>query len=647
MSIASKTLSIPALVTRAAVGSVNAEKRTADLIFTTGAKVLRRDWEIGPFLEELSLDPKHVRMDRLNNGAPFLADHNGSSVAGVIGVVESARISGGKGLATVRFAAAGISPEADRVFDLVRDRVVQNVSVGYRVHQLEKVEGGDGAIPTYRAIDWEPHEVSAVAIGADDGAGFRGATAHTNPCLFTTRSTLESDAMKTTDAEIAVKNERERVSAIRSAVKAGNLGDEIVTRMIDDGTTADAARAFVLENMVAREVPIDGHSGIGRGEDESEKFARGAIAWLGEKSGTGVFERAARAGVKGFESVSTGGDRFRGMRLLEVAAACLEHRGVRTRGLTSTRIAELALSQRSGGGYATPSDFPILFENMLGKELMGAYATTPDTWSKFCRVENVTDFRDAGRFRAGSLASLPVVPADAEYQNAVIPDGAKITIQTETRGNIIAIGRQAIVNDDLGALANLAAAHGRAAKMSIEKAVYALIAENSGLGPTMSDTNPFFHSSRSNVGAAGALSVATIDADRVVMAAQLDVGGNDILDLRPAVLLVPSALGGAARVLNASAFDHDSTKLNKPNAVANLFREVVDSARLTASATRRYLFADPAIAAAFAVVFLDGVQGPTLTSQEGFRRDGIELKARIDFKACPMDPKGSVTNAGT
>ena len=115
------------LSTRAEVGTINAEKRTVDLDWTTGAAVLRSSWLDGPFYEELSLDPKHVRMGRLNNGAPFLANHDGGDVAATLGVVESARLEGNKGTATVRFAAEGIDPEADKVFRKISDKIIRNV----------------------------------------------------------------------------------------------------------------------------------------------------------------------------------------------------------------------------------------------------------------------------------------------------------------------------------------------------------------------------------------------------------------------------------------------------------------------------------------------------------------------------------------
>jgi hypothetical protein len=115
MTIKTEKRAVPPLDMRAAVSSINAEKRTFEVMWSTGAKVLRSSWFDGPFFEELSMDPTHVRMARLSSGtAPLLADHDGRSVSETLGVIESSRIENGKGYATVRMAAEGIDPEDGR-----------------------------------------------------------------------------------------------------------------------------------------------------------------------------------------------------------------------------------------------------------------------------------------------------------------------------------------------------------------------------------------------------------------------------------------------------------------------------------------------------------------------------------------------------
>jgi phage head maturation protease len=669
MVVKTQTRNVGPLSTRAAVGSVDVAKRTVDVVWTTGSRVLRNSFWDGPFFEELGLDPSNVRMGRLTSGtAPFLADHDGSSVASTLGVIESARLEKGQGIATVRFAAEGIDPAADMVFKKIADGVVRNVSVGYRTFKLEKVEGGDGNTPVFRATDWEPYEVSAVAMGADPSAGFRSETS-LNECEFPTRGmpqtqketqmteeelkrAAEAEAKRAAELksaqEAAVAQERERVLAIRSACAAGKLDASFADKLVADGTTADKARVLVLDAVATRNeqhVTEPAHISVSavKGGDERDKFVRGVSAWAFEKSGNGLVEQAVKRGVKGFEDTEINGGQFRGMTLEHIARACLTRSGVAHANIYDRkRLFDLALTARAG---AATSDFAVLFENVMYKSMRAAYAVQQDTWRRFCGTDTVQDFKESHRFLNGSFGTLPVVGENAEYQNIAVPDGSKLSISTETRGGIIGLSRQAMINDDMGALLDVAVRFGRTAGRSIEKAVYDLLALNSGLGPDLADTDPFFdNAARGNVSTGAALSVAALDADRLQMRQQIDADQNDYLDLMPSILLVSPSLESAAKILNESSYDHTSSAASdKPNVVKGMFADIVSSPRL--SGTRRYLFT--ASKEALKVVFLEGSgEGPTMESQDGFRVDGTEWKARIDFKVNTFDPKHALTNAG-
>lgn len=178
-----RTIDLGPLSIRAALGSVNQADRSAELVFSTGAAVERVDWAGKRYREVLSLDPKHVRLDRLNSGAPLLDAHQAGSLEAVLGVVESgsARIVNGQALARVRFSKrASVEP----VWQDVRDKVLRNVSIGYRVHRFEETPSKDGQIPTRTAVDWEPYEVSLVPMGADAGAQVRQGAVAPNPCVI-------------------------------------------------------------------------------------------------------------------------------------------------------------------------------------------------------------------------------------------------------------------------------------------------------------------------------------------------------------------------------------------------------------------------------------------------------------------------------
>ena len=415
--------------------------------------------------------------------------------------------------------------------------------------------------------------------------------------------------------------EREGVSALQTEILA------------DPGITVEQAQSRVLAHLgkdVKPANPQGSHTRVETLEDETDKRRAATVNAL-----------LARAGLrdgKGETIRVDASNPYRGMKLLDLARASLERAGVKTAGMNQMEIVAAGFTQ-SG------SDFPILLENTMNKTLQAAYAVAAQTWNRFCNTGSVSDFRAANRYRVGSLSNLDAVNELGEFKSKAIPDGEKSSITAATKGNIINLSRQAVINDDLGAFIGLANSIGRAAARTIESDVYALLALNGGLGPTMSDGFTLFHANHANITTGAAISMAALDADRVALASQKDVGGNDYLNLMADVLLMPLALGGTARGIIGAEYDPDTTgKLQKPNIVKNLVRDVVDTPRLTG--TRRYLFANPSEAPVLEVAFLDGVQDPYLELQDGFDVDGARYKVRLDFGIAAIDYRGAVTNAG-
>ncbi|NTI92273.1 hypothetical protein G6L78_01375 [Agrobacterium rhizogenes] len=163
-------------------GSFDEATNTIDVIFTTGASVRRVSWMEGEFDEELVVSGNSVRLDRLNSGAPFLDTHGQWSLEDVLGSVVrgTAIVKGGKGYAKILLSKA--PDAADRVAR-IKEGTVSNISVGYRIHAVEKTER-EGQTPIHRVIDWEPWEISAVPIPADPGAQVRSLD---QPAMFACR----------------------------------------------------------------------------------------------------------------------------------------------------------------------------------------------------------------------------------------------------------------------------------------------------------------------------------------------------------------------------------------------------------------------------------------------------------------------------
>ncbi|AJR24554.1 ClpP-like prohead protease/major capsid protein fusion protein [Sphingobium sp. YBL2] len=462
---------------------------------------------------------------------------------------------------------------------------------------------------------------SALALDAKDALPATGALA------LSPQPAPAVTGLTSADVQNAVAAERTRTSGIRALGKKHGMEDAFIEELISSDTTLDAAREKILDKLAeAGDSANIGHNSPARvTQDARDKFIEGATNWIIVKAGVAnLVEKAAAA--RG-ETVRIDPGEFRGVRNVDLAREALSNMGINCQSRDPDVIVREAMTARSAIITQTTGDFPILFENAIHRTLQAAYAVTPDTWSRFAGIGSVTDFRPHTRYLRGSFGALDNVNEAGEFKNKPIPDLAKEQISATTKGNIINLSRQAIVNDDMQVFSGLAVDLGRAAKLTIEIDVYALLNSN----PLMNDGTPLFHANHGNLAAVGAApSVAAFDAIDVAMAQQKDISGNEFLEIAPSVLLVPRGLRGAAITVNNSEYDPDAvSKLQKPNIVKGLFSDIVASPRLTGTAY--YAFADPQVAPAIEVVFLNGVTEPFTDSQEGWRVDGVEWKVRHDY----------------
>lgn len=425
----------------------------------------------------------------------------------------------------------------------------------------------------------------------------------------------------------AIKAERDRVAQIRRAVRAASLGEDFADELVRDGVSVEEAQAKVIDKWAAKEDPAtdtQSHVRVEGLRDETEKVREGMRnAILG------------RARVIQPDPANE----YRGMRLMDMARESLERAGANPRGMSPMEIVGAAFTHST-------SDFGTVLEEALHKTLLDSYQAVPDTWRRFCAVGNLSDFRPHNRYRMGTFGNLETVDENGEFRHGTLSDAEKETIQAETKGKLLTISRQMIVNDDLGAFIGVAQKMGRGAARTVEIDVYALLTSNSGNGPTMNDGNPLFDAAHNNIVSIGATpSVATFEDMRVLMAQQQDPDGNDYLDLRPSVWLGPVGQGGDARVVNDAQYDPDtSNKLQKPNKVRGLVDDIVDTPRL--SGTVHYMFTSPMDNPVLEVGFLDGEDMPFLDQQDGFTVDGTSFKVRLDYGVAAVDWRGVVKNPG-
>lgn len=528
--------------------------------------------------------------------------------------------------------AASYASKTGRPVDEMRGLLTDGVDHWYTAQQALDAGFIDvitTSVPVAAALDLSRYSSRPAAAAAFMKQEKTTMTATKDQAAPEAQATAAIPALNEADIRAkALADDARRRSEISASFKpfmqSNGVSELLMQCHNDPSCSKEAAHSKLLETMAKGVGPAAGTYAVVL-EDERDKFRSSAVS--------SIMARASVGGVK--MDIS---NPFRAYSLMDMAKECLAKAGVSTVGLDKMGIVKAAFTQST-------SDFPILLENAMRKTLQNAYAIQADSWRRFCAVGSVSDFRAHPRYRVGSLGNLDSLNELGEFKNKTIRDGEKASISIGTKGNIINVSRQAIVNDDLGIFLGNADMLGRAAARTIEAAVYSLLAQNGGLGPTLGDGLTLFHATHGNIGATGAMTVTTIDDARQKMASQKDVSGNDFLDLRPAVLLCSLASGGNARIINGSEYDPNAdNKLQRPNMVRGLFSDVVDSPRLTG--TRFYMFSDPGSAPVIEVAFLDGEESPVIEQEEGFEADGIRMKVRHDHGIAAVDYRGATTSAG-
>ncbi|MDX2095606.1 MAG: peptidase U37, partial [Alphaproteobacteria bacterium] len=620
-----------------------AEDRTFNMIFTTGAIVRKYDFMTGEMYdEELVVSPETVRLGRLNSGAaPVLDTHSDYALENIKGVVlaGTARIEGGLGYASFKVDGGA---ENESVIRKIQNGIIRNVSVGYRVHKREVIRN-EGAVPLYRAIDWEPYEVSLVPIGADAGAGIRS-NPHIFPCEDVTISTptketrtMKNNATNPQEPQTApatnpaenppadnpatppveppanpapepegepdpahpehqraegMRLERGRITEIQKITRAAMLPDTFAQKLVTDGVTIPNARKAVLDEMARRSGEggeIRTHVSITRDElDSARAMVENALLH--------------RHNPKAYQ-LDNGAREFRGMSLMEIGRDLLERRGVRTRGMSKSEMAGIMLGLDTRGGLHSTSDFPFILANVANKTLRSAYEAAPQTFKPFSRQTTNPDFKNIARTQLGDAPSLDKVNESGEFKRGTVGE-AREQYALATYGKVVAITRQTIINDDLAAFTRLPEMFGRAAADLESDTVWGILTANAAMG----DGTALFHATHGNLAGAGAaIAVAPLGDGRAGMRKQKGLNGR-FINVMAKYLLVPAAIETVAEQF-VTQTNIIYTKSSDYNPFANKLQVIAEPRLDAASLISWYLAADPAQIDTIEYAYLEGQEG--------------------------------------
>lgn len=306
---------------------------------------------------------------------------------------------------------------------------------------------------------------------------------------------------------------------------------------------------------------------------------------------------------------------------------------------------------------------PNVFGPVVERKLIQHYQDQDRSWQQLVKVGSVRDFRrTTSGFKIYGTGYWERITGDGELPHGQLKEAGGYSNKAETYGQMNMLTRQDIINDDLGVL------NGIAEMMTY----YAM------LMPEIETMRTIVNLQANNVVSAGNGNLLTgggtafdlealedlyetfknhKDAD-----AQLpkDAGKpQPKIKVTPKILLLPSELELKAEKLLSQEFlavgGSESTDglISNRNVMYGKFNRVYspwlsDTAiSANASATAYYLFADPNVIPAVEIVYLNGVQRPTIESIEPRPEVlGMGFRGYMDFGVESQDPLGVAKATG-
>ncbi|MFN6998962.1 MAG: prohead protease/major capsid protein fusion protein [Elioraea tepidiphila] len=671
--LAQRAIAAPATVDRAA--------RTVEVVWSTGARARNFVPALGLITEELEMSPNAVRMEALRSGrAPVLDTHRRDGARDVLGRVTAARLERGRGYATLQFSTAA---DVEPVWQRIADGTLRAVSVGYRVHRYEPRADPATGETVHRAVDWEPFEISVVPVPVDRDAAVRGEAPQGAPAiaiepalpdedttmLETTPETPAAPAARdvpapsapptppqettvTTSPEPsraapaavappdldavraeASRAERERIAGIDAAVEAARAllpADRITpirAEAIAQGWTGDQARRALFDALVAKgpRPSIPARPETGPGHDDPAQIL------------DAMAEALAVRAMPGYQPQGSGRHaEFLGWRPSDMLRELLARRGERNPPRNPTLLAERA--------FHTTSDFPLLLAAAANKMLLAAYQPAQPTYRQVFLRRDFRDFKPHRHLRIGDFPTLLPLAENGEIQVGTMSESQEIVL-LQTFARRIRVTRPMLVNDDLGAFTDFAAAIGRRVAEFENATAYNLLNSANGDGPTLATGNaPVFGTgaARANKASTGTvLDTATIGAGRAAIMKQRTLDGLPISIGQTMRLLVGPNLELAARQATVVV---QASETAKANVFAGFVQPVIEP---LIPGNRWYLFSDPAAAPVYVYGYLNGAEGPQVTTGPVQGADGVEVSVIFDFGVGAIDWRGAWFNPGT
>lgn len=566
---------------------------------------------------------------RDDNAVPILCQHKTYSIDAICG--QATKVSHDGKTLVIDADFMPVSDDAKKIHELAKAGFKFQASVGVsasdvifiEANQSYKLNGAEVKGECYIVRAGVLNEVSIVPLGAD-GSTQTAISAAANQGK---EGVMPEDKNKPVEGaqpaaatvEAAQTAERERVASLITACKGH---EDILAQAVKEGWTAEKAELACLKAE----------------KEEAEKAKKQAAIEASRPGAPAIINLQASAShdVKTVVAAACMGA---AMKDKDLEAQC---KGVDLDAAHDLRITRLSDIFAAFGIQYRPGDnesmekalraafsnanIPNVLSNVAHKFVMAGFGAVGDDWRKVSRPVSVVDFKEVKGVRLVMGGVLKPLGKGGELQHVDLSDDAR-ALKAATKGSIVGITREDLVNDDLSVLALVPERFGMMAGRTINKDVFGKIST------TTSDYG---------ANTTGALSLDTLAAAYALAMTIKDGQGDPLGTLPDKILCAPSSFLLAKGIYQSEHIVNGAGKSARDNVMRNML-EPVTSPYL--SGTTYWLFNStfPLVD----VAFLNGRQTPVIeTADVDFTQLGIQMRCYYDYGPSKGETKAALISTG-
>ena len=563
---------------------------------------------------------------RDDNAVPILCQHKTYSIDAICG--QATKVSHDGKTLTIDADFMPVSQDAKKVHELAKAGFKFQASVGVSASdvifidakQSYKLNGEEVKGECYIVRAGTLNEVSIVPLGADGSTQTAiAAAANTNKeGIMPEDKNKPVEAAKPTDTatvEAAQTAERERAASLIAACKGH---EDIMAKAVKEGWTAEKAELECLraEKAAAEQAKIEasrpGAPAIIDLKASAPKDAKTVTA--AACMGAAMADSVVEAQCKGVD-LDAAHD-LGVTRLSDIFAAF---------GFTYRPGDDASMKKAIKAAFSN-ADIPNVLSNVAHKFVLAGFGAVGDDWRLISRPVPVVDFKAVKGVRLVMGGLLKSLAKGGELQHVDLSDEAR-SVQAATKGSIVGITREDLINDDLAVLSLVPERFGQMSGRTINKDVFG----------TLSTTGSDYGANTS-----GALALDALAAAYALALAITDSNGDPLGAIPNRILCSPSNYLTAKAIYQSEHIVNGSGKSPRDNVMRNIL-EPVTSPFL--SGTKYWLFND-----AFKLVdvaFLNGRQTPVVeTAEADFNQLGIQMRCYFDYGPSAGEYKAALYSTG-